>query len=84
MSKDAGTQAVDFFLKRADYAAGLAVRHCKDNEFDKGANLYKEAYGYMKKAEAAVPDDMQIKQKLEELKQKYQEAKKNADAKKAC
>lgn len=76
MSKDAGVQAVEFFLKRAEYSATLAAQHCRDKQFDKGMNLYKEAYGYLKKADAAVPENADIKSKLEDVKIKYQDAKK--------
>ena len=67
-------QVVGFFLKRADYAATLAAQHCRDTEFDKGAKLFKEAYVFYKKAEQALPDDAEIKQKVEETKLSYQDA----------
>ena len=76
---DADQQAIDFFIKRAEYSAGLAAQHCRDSEFEKGVNLYKQAYAYYLKAQQAKPDDAPLKAKIEEIKQKYQEAKKSME-----
>jgi hypothetical protein len=81
MSKDAHSQAIDFFIKRAEYSATLATQHCKDTEYEKGMNLFKEAYGYLKKAENAHPDDENLKKKIDEIRQKYQDAKKKFEEK---
>ncbi len=70
-------QAIEFFVKRAEYAADLAIQHCRNMEFDKGSTLYKQAFVYYKKAEKALPENPEIKQKLGEIKIKYQEAMRN-------
>jgi hypothetical protein len=74
---DANDQAVEFFIKRADYNLNLAAQHCRGKEFEKGMNLYKEAYSFMMKALKSRPDDAVIKKKVEDTKFLYQEAKKN-------
>jgi len=74
---DANDQAVEFFIKRADYNLNLAAQHCRGKEFEKGMNLYKEAYAFVTKALKSRPDDPVLKKKLEDTKLLYQEAKKN-------
>ena len=76
----AENQAIDFFIKRGEYAADLAEQHCRNMEFDKGVDLFKQAYGFLKKAENERPEDESIKSKIILVKQKYQEAKKNLEA----
>ena len=76
-------QAVDFFIKRAEYSATLAAQHCRDMEYEKGMNLFKESYGYYKKAEQKLPDDLELKKKLDDIKNKYQDAKKKYEEHKA-
>ena len=71
-------QAVDFFIKRAELTTGIAYRHCKDNEFVKGMNLYKQSYAFYLKAQKSRPDDEELKAKINDIKLRYQEAKKNA------
>ena len=44
MTPDANKQAVEFFIKRAQISSETADRHCADNEFQKGLDLYKHAY----------------------------------------
>jgi hypothetical protein len=73
---DANDQAISFFIKRAEYNTGLAGQHAKGREYDKALKLYKEAYGFIMKANQAKPDDIAIKQKMEDIKAKYQEIKK--------
>lgn len=80
---DAESQSVAFFIKRGDYALNLAAQHCKSMEWEKGMNLYKEAYTYYKKAEVSLPTDAGLKQKIEQAKSKYQECKKKCEEKKA-
>ena len=80
---DAESQSVAFFIKRADYAAGLAATHFKGMEYEKAMNLYKEAYTFYKKAEVTLPNDAGLKQKIDQAKIKYQECKKKCEEKKA-
>ncbi len=75
----ADKQAVEFFIKRAENVANQAVQHCRDKEYDKGANLFRQAYIFYKKAENAMPEDEKIKTRLEEIKGKYQDAKQKMD-----
>jgi hypothetical protein len=75
-------QAVGFFVKRAEYSEGLAAQHCRDTEYDKGTKLYREAYGYYMKASQSLPDDAELKAKLEDVKKRYQEAKQKMEEKK--
>ena len=69
-------QAIEFFIKRAELASEIASRHCKDNEFEKGINLYKQAYTFYLKAQKSHPDDEELKAKIHDIKLRYQEAKK--------
>ena len=71
-------QAIEFFVKRAELTSGIASRHCKDNEFEKGMNLYKQSYTFYLKAQKSRPDDDDLKAKINDIKLRYQEAKKNA------
>jgi len=75
MSNDASKQAIEFFVKRGDLANKTADHHVRDNEFAKGIKLYHQAYSFYKKAFKSVPDDEELKQKLEDVRQKYQNAK---------
>lgn len=80
MGNNADSQAIEFFVKRAQLAADTADHHCRDGEFSKGATLYRQAYGFFLKANQARPEDAEISQKLQNVKEKYQEAKTKADA----
>lgn len=75
MSPDANEQAIDFFIKRAAITSETAARHCKDLEFQKGMDLYKQAYAFYLKAQKNRPDDIDLQEKIAEIKKKYQEAK---------
>ncbi len=74
MGNDAGEQAIEFFIKRAQLAADTADHHYRDREFDKSAKLYRQAYGFFKKARENRPDDAEILQKLNSVKAKYQDS----------
>lgn len=75
LSNDASKQAIEFFIKRGDLAAETADHHVHDNEFSKGMKLYQQAYGFYKKALQNLPDDESLKQKIEDVRGKYQNAK---------
>ena len=75
MSNDASKQAIEFFVKRGDLANKTADHHVRDNEFSKGIKLYHQAYSFYKKALQSMPDDEEMKQKLEDVRVKYQNAK---------
>ena len=75
MSNDASKQAIEFFVKRGDLANTTADHHVRDNEFEKGIKLYHQAYSFYKKALQSMPDDEELKQKLEDVRVKYQDAK---------
>ena len=75
MSPNADEQAVEFFIKRAEITGETAERHCKDQEFEKGMNLYKQAYAFYLKAQKNRPDDPDLQSKINDIKQKYQAAK---------
>ena len=79
---NAGDQVVSFFVKRGKLSAELAYRHCKDQEFEKGITLYKEAYSYFLKAKQSLPEDQDLANSIEDIKQKYQQAKKDLETKK--
>jgi len=74
MSNDASKQAIEFFIKRGDLSNATADHHVRDNEFAKGAKLYREAYSFYKKALQSKPDDEELKQKSEDVRIKYQNA----------
>ena len=74
MSNDASKQAIEFFVKRGDLANTTADHHVRDNEFAKGAKLYRQAYSFYKKALQSMPDDEEMKQKVEDVREKYQNA----------
>lgn len=76
MSNDASKQAIEFFVKRGDLANTTADHHVRDNEFAKGIKLYHQAYSFYKKALQNMPDDEELKQKLEDVREKYQNAQK--------
>lgn len=75
MSPDANEQAIEFFIKRAAITSETAERHCKDLEFQKGLDLYKQAYAFYLKAQKSRPDDPELQEKIADIKLKYQEAK---------
>ncbi len=75
MSNDASKQAIEFFVKRGDLANKTADHHVRDNDFANAIKLYQQAYSFYKKAFQSVPDDEELKQKLEDVRQKYQNAK---------
>lgn len=74
-NNNASEQAIEFFIKRAQITSDTAARHCSDNEFEKGMNLYKQAYAFYLKAQKNRPSDPDLKQKIADIKTKYQEAK---------
>ena len=75
MSPDANEQAVDFFIKRANIASETAARHCKDLDYEKGLNLYKQAYAFYLKAQKNRPDDQELLTRINDVKSNYQDAK---------
>ena len=75
MSPSADEQAIEFFIKRARITSETAARHCKDQEYQKGMDLYKQAYAFYLKAQKNRPDDANLKEKIADIKEKYQHAK---------
>ncbi|MHA1775238.1 MAG: hypothetical protein DRO88_05955 [Promethearchaeia archaeon] len=74
MGKSAEDQAIEFFIKRAQLASETADHHVRDGEFDKGAKLYRQAYGFFLKAQKNHPDDQELAILLQEVKKKYQDS----------